>query len=236
MPNLKLKSGELVKIDAEDFWRVDQHNWVAHRLSNGRIYAARRWTENGKRQFQYLHRFITGAVDQRVGFINNDALDCRKKNLSVEESTNYISPAKSGAIGEAAVCLDLTRNGHECYLPFTGHAPADLVSCKDNGPPIRWQIKYRTAGIGNSIAIALQTIHPRKGGYERKSINFNSIDAYAIYNPHLDEVYYISIDEIPDKKKSIHIHIGFERSANSKFFRGDLTNPDRVMTRITTRK
>lgn len=212
---------------------IEAHNWTPHKLSHGRMYAVSRQLIDGKRKAIYLHRLVTGAAEHRVKFRNGDTTDCRKKNLILSLPRVPSSPAHSGAIGEAAVCLDLTKHGHECYLPFTGHAPADLVSCKSGFAPIRWQIKSRTGNLHNSISVALNSIHPRKGGYERKPTDLDNIDGYAIFNPALNEVYYVSRDDLADGVGSFSINTNAKKANNTKLHAADLTNPDRVAAQFT---
>ncbi len=126
MKTLTLSNGKLVKVDDEDYDRLKDETWHPHSLSGGKVYAARRFYFGRKRKIEYLHHAVLGVENSRVRFINGDPFDCQKANLDL--SPGRTKSGDAGAIGEAAVLLDLTKHGHSVYVPMAGHCAADLIS------------------------------------------------------------------------------------------------------------
>lgn len=228
MKRITLNNGDKVKVDDEDYLTFSNRTWHCHKLSNGRKYAVSRYYNRGKRMIEYLHRAIVGDDAVRVSFANNDTYDCRKQNLVTTQTK--AKPADAGATGEAAIIYDLTKRGHAVYVPLAGHCAADLVSCKGASPAIRWQIKLRSAREGASVALALHSIHPRAGGYDKSPIDRERIDAFAIFNPVTEQVFYLSTDDIPIGAKSISINTSANPSANAKYLASDYRDPNRILS------
>lgn len=71
---LKLTSGKLCVVDAEDFYFLSRFSWCFHASGTG--YAM-------NRKLGLLHRFILGYPRKTVDHINGDTLDNRKANLRI---------------------------------------------------------------------------------------------------------------------------------------------------------
>ena len=232
MANITLSDGTKVKVDPEDVARLSDRTWHPHSLGNGKVYAAARYYHDRKRRIEYLHRAVIGDDSARVSFENGDPFDCRKANLKV--STKAPKPGDAGATGEAAVIYSLTKNGHAVYVPMAGHCPADLISTKGASRPIRWQVKLRTAGEGQSIKVALRSVQPRRGGYLHTPMDFAVIDAIAVFNPLTEQVFYLAAPEIPAGGKSVSINMAHKPAPNARFIGSELTDPDRVLSQLAS--
>ena len=87
MKKIKLTQGKFALVDDEDFERVSQYKWLAHKnnLSDNIWYAARNITvSKNKRKRIYLHRYIMNVSEIRtpyVDHVNHNGLDNRKENL-----------------------------------------------------------------------------------------------------------------------------------------------------------
>lgn len=80
MKLIKLTKGKFVKVDDEDFNKLNQFRWYFN--VNG--YAARRDSKQNRYRHIYMHRVITGCPQGvEVDHKNNDRLDNRKCNLRV---------------------------------------------------------------------------------------------------------------------------------------------------------
>lgn len=71
MREIKLTQGQVALVDDEDFEKVNQFRWFAHKRANT-FYAMTHVTINGKYTTQYMHRFILGDT---VGKSNIDHID-----------------------------------------------------------------------------------------------------------------------------------------------------------------
>jgi len=82
MKEIQLTRGQVALIDDEDFDRANAFKWFALKGKNT-FYAARSVPVNGKRNLQYMHKFIMGDnplkldIDHRDG----DGLNDQKENL-----------------------------------------------------------------------------------------------------------------------------------------------------------
>jgi len=76
MQRIELSQGLFAIIDDEDYASMSNYNWYF----DGRSYAVRSVTVNGKRVKIWMHREILG-VSCEVDHINGDGLDNRKCNL-----------------------------------------------------------------------------------------------------------------------------------------------------------
>ena len=81
MKEIPLTQGKVTIIDDEDFERINQFKWYAHKINNA-FYARR---NKDKKNSIILHRVIMNVTDpnQTVDHINGDTLDNRKLNLRV---------------------------------------------------------------------------------------------------------------------------------------------------------
>jgi hypothetical protein len=226
---IPLGDGHTAMIDAADAPLAEGRPWRAHKLTNGRVYAAFR-EGAGERRLVYLQRHLAGDEADRVRFQNGNPLDCRRSNLIVSPRRGERKSIDKGVLAEAAVCADLIKNGHEVFLPFSGHAAADLISLSGDRRPLRWQVKYRTARKG-SLHLALRNVHTNGAGAVSKPIRLERIDGFAIYCPDTETVYYIGAGEVSPDAGSMSLNL---ESLGPVVGRkaSDFVDPDRVYATI----
>ncbi|WP_257064257.1 HNH endonuclease [Priestia megaterium] len=80
----KIGEGLVAFVDDDIYEQIKDYKWSARNDGQGRIYARRRWIENGKWKEISLHRFVMGdptgmIVDHRDG----NTLDNTRSNLRV---------------------------------------------------------------------------------------------------------------------------------------------------------
>lgn len=94
---------------------------------------------------------------------------------------------EKGSIGLIEVVRDLTRKGHECFLPIHDYSAVDCIAMRSDRTLSRLQVKYREFRKG-IIDIPFHTMVNGK----RCPIDMSAIDAWAIYIPSKDAICYIS--------------------------------------------
>ncbi len=205
MAELSVAPDAIAMLDDDDLCLVEGRKWQLQSVGN-RHYAVTRDQIEGRRVVTYLHRLIAGERNGRVGFINGDGLDCRRENLTVSGRILPPAPHQRGSVGEAYVIADLSRHGHDVFVPISGHTLADLVSIRPDGVAIRWQVKVRTLRPGtSSIAIKLFSAHPRKGWTSRHKYDLTKIDGFAIFVPDVDSIYYVPTSAVDGEASSFSL-------------------------------
>ncbi len=124
MREIQLTQGQVALVDDEDFERVNQYKWYAHKSSSSPpskkryfygFYAVRNVNVGGKREGIRLHRFILDAPSGvTVDHINGNTLDNQKSNLrlcSDAENSRNRAFQSNNTTGFKGVC----RNGRNRY-------------------------------------------------------------------------------------------------------------------------
>jgi len=86
MREIQLTQGKVAYVDDEDFERVNQHKWCAHKIGNI-FYAERAVTIDGKRILQYMHRFIMGDNPLKPCVDHWDGDGCNNWRLNLRPCT-----------------------------------------------------------------------------------------------------------------------------------------------------
>ena len=104
MKEMQLTQGKVALIDDEDFERLNQFNWYAHRSGNN-WYAVRSSSRiNGKQTTIIMHREIMNTLlDMQVDHKNGNSLDNQKSNIRTcthqQNQFNKINPQKNNKLG-----------------------------------------------------------------------------------------------------------------------------------------
>ncbi len=102
-----------------------------------------------------------------------------------------------GDLAVGKVIADLLGHGMQVLLPISEHLPFDLVAVSPSFRELRRiQTKYRSARKGK-VSLPLQGSHSDRHGVHTKPICLDEMDAFAVYCPESDTVYYIRRDDIP---------------------------------------
>jgi hypothetical protein len=109
-----------------------------------------------------------------------------------------------GDIAVAKTIADLTAKGIKIAVPLSAHLPFDLIAFDENYKSSRIQVKY--CSNNKRLILSTQTVSV-SSKVKVKPINFNHIDAYAVYSSVTDKVYYVNIEELKLKKRSLKLRI-----------------------------
>lgn len=87
MAFIRLTHGFFARVDDEDFERLNNHTWHYAPQKKG-AYARTNVFKDGRTTTVYLHRMVMRAeVGDLIDHINQDKLDCRKRNLRFASRT-----------------------------------------------------------------------------------------------------------------------------------------------------
>lgn len=110
MIEIDLSQGKTALIDEDDYDKVSQYVWHAHKSTDNAFYA--RCTKD--RVYLYMHRLIMDAKDgYSVDHINGNRLDNRKSNLRIcSHAQNLANRPKqaNNKSGFKGVIFDKSRN------------------------------------------------------------------------------------------------------------------------------
>jgi PD-(D/E)XK endonuclease len=95
-----------------------------------------------------------------------------------------------GDIAAARVQADLIERGAMVLVPFTEHAPFDLVAYLD-GVFHRVQVKYRTASKG-VLPVHFRSVWSDRNGIHSTAMDREEVDVVAIYSPDTGRCYYLN--------------------------------------------
>jgi len=138
-----LTQGQFAIVDDEDYDRVAQFKWYAHKTKD-KYYAARRKRNyKGSRHTEFLHHFIMQpSPNQQVDHIDGDRLNCTRANMRFStQAQNVMNTAKrndntSGYKGVSwskrhqKWCASITAQGRHIYLGLFID-PADAARAYD---------------------------------------------------------------------------------------------------------
>lgn len=119
-----------------------------------------------------------------------------------------------GNIGVAAIMTDLLKKGYEVLIPFSEDSPFDLVVYHDKRF-YKIQCKYRALKHGAIIAAFTRMIVNYKK-QERRKLKESEIDVIAIYCPDTNKCYYLSYNDIRDKKDRLYLRVSKARNNQTK--------------------
>ena len=109
-----------------------------------------------------------------------------------------------GDIAVAKTIADLTSKGIKIAIPLSAHLPFDLIAFDENYKSCRIQVKY--CSNDKRLILSTQTVSV-SSKIKVKPINFDHIDAYAVYSSITDKVYYVNIKKLRHNKRSLKLRI-----------------------------
>ena len=130
----------------------------------------------------------------------------------MENITNY-----KGDIGVACVMADLTKHGISVALPIASHLPFDIIAINNCGKLSRLSVKFMTKRKNGTLHVPLKTMSYNSSGPNSKSIDWNKVDAFAIYCIDNNKCYYVDSSYLINLKSEFVIRIDPpKKMSNSK--------------------
>jgi len=103
-----------------------------------------------------------------------------------------------GDLAVGKVIADLLAQGFQVCLPISEHLPFDLVAVSQSPMELRRvQVRYATSK-GGCLKVSVRNSHSDRRGVHHRRVRLDEIDAFAVYCPQVDTVYYVRRDEIPE--------------------------------------
>jgi len=110
---IRLTQGKFAVVDEEDFERVNQYTWCAHRIK-GKYYATRRVIIDGKASIRAMHCFIMNCKLSDIDHVNNNGLHNYKSNLrDCTHAQNMRNRIKSINLTSKYKGVSLGNNGNK---------------------------------------------------------------------------------------------------------------------------
>ena len=101
-----------------------------------------------------------------------------------------------GDLAVAEVIADLMRAGAHVCLPLSEHLPFDLIAVSPSMLQIRRiQVRYVSMRSG-AVRIALRRSHADRHGVHNRQVNLDEVDAFGIFCPQMNRVYYVRSEEM----------------------------------------
>lgn len=124
----------------------------------------------------------------------------------------YHHTKTKGDLGVLKAQLDLYQKGYMILLPYTEHAPFDLVAYKA-GEFKRVQVKYRELNAKGILEVRFRSTYSTGKGIVEKEIDKVEVDVYCVYCPQTDSCYYF---DPKDFKKSISLRVDAPKNNQEK--------------------
>lgn len=125
-----------------------------------------------------------------------------------------------GDLAVGQVIGDLLQHGIQVCLPISEHLPFDLIAVSPTMRDLRRvQVVYVSAKRG-AIRVELRRKYADRRGVHTRRIALDHVDAFAIFSPQTDRVYYVRQDEISANLKScLHLRIAASKNGQNKKIR-----------------
>lgn len=106
-----------------------------------------------------------------------------------------------GDLAVGKVIADLLAQRFQVCLPISEHLPFDLVAVSQVPVGLsRVQVRY-VATKGGCLKVSVRSSHSDRHGVHHRRVQLEEIDAFAVYCPQADKVYYVRRDEISEGLK-----------------------------------
>jgi len=110
---------------------------------------------------------------------------------------------QKGDIAEAKVTAKLLELGHTVSEPVNDHSRYDLIS--DDGELHRLQIKYASLDENGSINVSISSSNPNTIESVESTYSSDEVDAFVIYCPDTENVYWVDYDNAPKHKMKLRL-------------------------------
>ena len=124
MKEIPLTQGKVAIVDDEDFERLNQFKWCAHKSRN-MFYADRNsLSVSGKKKTIKMHKMLLPCDEMKIDHRNGNGLDNRKENLRIctnrENCSNKRHPHKDNKLGIKGVNFDKKCNKFRAQIMTMG--------------------------------------------------------------------------------------------------------------------
>lgn len=110
---------------------------------------------------------------------------------------------------------NLRQHGILTCLPLSEHLPFDLIAVMpDMTTLLRVQVKYRSGTQYGTVLVEFKNNYYDSKKIYSKAVNFNEIDAYAVYIPDIDRICYFRVADLPTNASSLTLR--FEPPKNNQ--------------------
>lgn len=137
MKQIKLTRGHITLVDDDDFEWLNQYKWHVDFARNGRKYAVRMETRNGKRCYVAMHREILGLKNrlEYTDHRDNDGLNNQRYNLRRCTCRQNLAnqPPRKGRRFKGVYCYDGKRKTSWTAFAlgkYLGSFPTELEAVK----------------------------------------------------------------------------------------------------------
>jgi PD-(D/E)XK endonuclease len=112
-----------------------------------------------------------------------------------------------GDIAELKVAADLRSRGYKLAFPYGEDVDFDLILCRDNGALERVQVKY--ARSDGRVIVVRPRSHSLTNGRVKATKRYTAsmIDWLAVWEPTLDQCFYIPAAELGAGMNLLHLRV-----------------------------
>ena len=120
-----------------------------------------------------------------------------------------------GDLALVQTIADLRQHGILTCLPLSEHLPFDLIAVMpDMTTLVRVQVKFRGSSRYGTIQVEFKNNYYDSKKIYSKPVDFDEIDAYAVYIPDIDRVCYFRVADLPSNASSLTLR--FEPPKNNQ--------------------
>ena len=121
-----------------------------------------------------------------------------------------MNTGQKGDIAETRAIAELVELGYRVSVPTSGHCPYDLVLDTDD-ELLKIQVKHATLRDDERmLRCSLKRSNPNATGTNDSYYGANEVDAYLIFCPEKERLYWIDFDDAP----AANIVLRFESSVD----------------------
>ncbi|GAB4511589.1 MAG: hypothetical protein OHK0046_09860 [Anaerolineae bacterium] len=142
-----------------------------------------------------------------------------------------------GDLAVAKAASDLIKAGFRTCLPISEHLPFDFIAiAADMTTLLRMQVKFRSPNAFGAIQLVFRANYYDSRKIYQKYVDLSEIDAYAVYCPETNAVYYIRVDELRDEARAITLRLEPPKNHQLSGIRlaSNYIDPNRLIDKILT--
>ncbi len=140
-----------------------------------------------------------------------------------------------GDLAVAHVMADLRRHNIIPCLPLSEHLPFDMIAVMpDMATLVRLQVKYRESRDDGAVEVVFRSNYYDSKRIYSKAVNFDELDAYAVYIANTQQIGYFRVEELPEKASSITLRFEPPKNGQHKYVKPVETyiNPLRIAANV----